>query len=192
MVPPSLPYPGFNDTLRHWFRRFSLRLRWSARSAIQPPPERNAYTKPLTKRLINQWGSFANVLAADQAKLQATHGLGIHSVAALKLVQAAAPPPARAEVVGRHLAGNWEQLMDYPTAVVAAREPVEQFRVLFLDTRNRIIADEAQARGTVNHTPVYPREVVKRALEVNATALILVHNHPSGDPKPSRDDIKMT
>jgi DNA repair protein RadC len=148
-------------------------------------------TKPLAKRLINEWGSFANVLAADQAKLLATHGLGVHSVAALKLVHASALRLARAEVVERQVVGNWEQLMDYLTAVLA-REPVEQFRVLFLDTRNRIIADEAQSRGTVNHTPVYPREVVKRALELNATALILVHNHPSGDPRPSRDDVGMT
>jgi DNA repair protein RadC len=81
--------------------------------------------------------------------------------------------------------------MDYLTAVLS-REPIEQFRVLFLDTRNRLIADEAQARGTVNHTPVYPREVVKRALDLHATAIILVHNHPSGDPTPSQDDIDMT
>jgi DNA repair protein RadC len=86
---------------------------------------------------------------------------------------------------------NWDRLMDYLNAALA-RERVEQFRVLFLDVRNRLLADEAQARGTVNHTPVYPREVVKRALELQASAIILVHNHPSGDPTPSRDDIEMT
>jgi DNA repair protein RadC len=86
---------------------------------------------------------------------------------------------------------NWSRLIEYLTAVLA-REPIEQFRVLFLDTRNRLIADEAQSRGTVNHTPVYPREVVRRALQLQATALILVHNHPSGDPGPSREDIAMT
>jgi len=104
-------------------------------------------------------------------------------VAALRLSEA---PLKNQEVLN-----NWDRLMDYLTARLA-RERVEQFRVLFLDTKNRLIADEAQARGTVNHTPVYPREVVKRALELHATALILVHNHPSGDPTPSRADIEMT
>ena len=106
-------------------------------------------------------------------------------------MHAAALRLARAELVDRPLLNNWDRLMDYLNAVLA-RERVEQFRVLFLDTRNRLLGDEAQARGTVNHTPVYPREVVKRALELQATALILVHNHPSGDPTPSREDIEMT
>ena len=97
----------------------------------------------------------------------------------------------RAEVQGRPVLNDWQRLMDYLGAVLS-RERVEQFRILFLDSRNRLLADEAQQRGTVNHTPVYPREVVKRALELHATALILVHNHPSGDPSPSRDDIEMT
>jgi DNA repair protein RadC len=120
-----------------------------------------------------------------------TRGLGVHSVAALKLVQASALRLARAEVMERPVLNNWTVLIDYLTAAMA-REKIEQFRVLFLDTRNRLLADEAQARGTVNHTPVYPREVVKRALDLQATALILVHNHPSGDPTPSRADIEMT
>lgn len=148
-------------------------------------------TKPLAKALINRFGSFANVLAAPQQELMATRGLGTHSVSALKLVQASALRLARAEVMERPVLGKWDQLMDYLTAVMA-REKVEQFRVLFLDTKNRLLADEAQARGTVNHTPVYPREVVRRALALHATALILVHNHPSGDPSPSRADIEMT
>lgn len=148
-------------------------------------------TKPLAKALINRFGSFANVLAAPQQELMATRGLGDHSVSALKLVQASALRLARAEVMERPLLGKWDQLIDYLTAVMA-REKVEQFRVLFLDTKNRLIADEAQARGTVNHTPVYPREVVRRALDLHATALILVHNHPSGDPSPSRADVEMT
>ncbi|WP_408904482.1 RadC family protein [Neoroseomonas alba] len=148
-------------------------------------------TKPLAKALINRFGSFANVLAAPQQELMATRGLGTHSVSALKLVQASALRLARAEVMERPVLGKWDQLMDYLTAVMA-REKVEQFRVLFLDTKNRLIADEAQARGTVNHTPVYPREVVRRALDLHATALILVHNHPSGDPSPSRADVEMT
>lgn len=148
-------------------------------------------TKPLAKALINRFGSFANVLAAPQQALFDTRGLGVHSVSALKLVQASALRLARAEVMDRPVLNNWTALIDYLTAALA-RERIEQFRVLFLDTRNRLLADEAQARGTVNHTPVYPREVVKRALELQATALILVHNHPSGDPKPSQADIVMT
>jgi DNA repair protein RadC len=148
-------------------------------------------TKPLAKALINRYGSFAAVLAAPQRELLATRGLGPHSVSAIKLVQAAALRMAKAEVMERPVLNNWDRLMDYLTAALA-REKIEQFRVLFLDPKNRLIADEAQARGTVNHTPVYPREVVKRALELHATALILVHNHPSGDPTPSRADVEMT
>ncbi len=148
-------------------------------------------TKPLAKALINRFGSFGAVLAAPKDQLLATRGLGPHSVAALKLVQASSIRLARAEVMERPVLNNWERLIGYLTTVLA-EEKIEQFRILFLDTRNRLIADEAQARGTVNHTPVYPREVVKRALELHATALILVHNHPSGDPTPSREDVAMT
>ena len=148
-------------------------------------------TKPLAKELINRFGSFARALCAPTHERLEARGLGVHSVAALKLVQEAAVRLARAEVMDQPVLNNWDRLMDYLNAVLA-REKIEQFRILFLDPRNRLIADEAQARGTVNHTPVYPREVVKRALELHATALILVHNHPSGDPTPSRDDIDMT
>lgn len=148
-------------------------------------------TKPLAKALINRFGSFAKVLAAPQQDLLNTRGLGPHSVTALKLVQASALRMARAEVMDAPILNKWDLLIDY-LKLVMAREQIEQFRVLFLDTRNRLIADEAQARGTVNHTPVYPREVVKRALELHATALILVHNHPSGDPTPSKADLEMT
>ena len=148
-------------------------------------------TKPLAKAVINRFGSFAAALAAPQKELFGTPGLGPHSVAAIKLVQAAALRLAKAEAMDRPVLNNWDRLMDYLNAVLA-REKIEQFRVLFLDNRNRLLADEAQARGTVNHTPVYPREVVKRALELHATALILVHNHPSGDPTPSREDVEMT
>jgi DNA repair protein RadC len=148
-------------------------------------------TKPLAKTLINRFGSFAGLLSAPQAALLAAQGLGPHAVTALKLVQEAAQRLARAEVMDKPVLNNWDRLMDYLTAMLA-REKIEQFRILFLDPRNRLIADEAQARGTVNHTPVYPREVIKRALELHATAIILVHNHPSGDPTPSRGDIEMT
>jgi DNA repair protein RadC len=148
-------------------------------------------TKPLARQLLTRFGSFAASIAAPLPDLRAVDGLGEAGAAALKLVQAAAQRLARAEVLHRPVLSNWDGLMEYLN-VVLARERVEQFRVLFLDNRNRLLADEAQARGTVNHTPVYPREVVKRALELHATALILVHNHPSGDPTPSADDIAMT
>ena len=130
-------------------------------------------------------------MTAPQAVLMETRGLGVHSVAALKLVQAAALRLAKAEVMDTPVLNNWDRLITYLNAAIS-REKIEQFRILFLDSKNRLIADEAQARGTVNHTPVYPREVMKRALELHATALILVHNHPSGDPTPSRADIEMT
>ncbi len=148
-------------------------------------------TKPTAKRLINRFGSFGNVLAAPARVLEEVPGVGRHSVAALKLVHAAAVRLARSEVMDRPVLSNWDALMDYLNTILA-REGIEQFRVLFLDNKNRLIADEAQARGTVNHTPVYPREVVKRALELHSAAIILTHNHPSGDPTPSRDDIVMT
>ncbi len=148
-------------------------------------------TKPLAKRLINQFGSYANTLAAVQADLTAVPGIGRHTVAAIKLMQAGALRLARAEVLEKPILGNWDQLMAYLNAAMA-RERVEQFRILFLDTKNRLIADELQGRGTINHTPVYPREVARRALELHAASLILVHNHPSGDPTPSTADLDMT
>jgi DNA repair protein RadC len=148
-------------------------------------------TKPIARALLARFGSFANAIAAPLPELREIEGLGEAGAAALRVVQAAALRLARAEVMDRPVLNNWDRLIAYLSAALA-RERVEQFRVLFLDTRNRLIADEAQARGTVNHTPVYPREVVRRALELQATALILVHNHPSGDPTPSRADIEMT
>ena len=148
-------------------------------------------TKSIARLLLARFGSFAATIAAPVQELRGVEGLGEAGTAALKLVQAAALRLSRAEIMNRPVLNNWDRLMDYLNAVLA-REKIEQFRVLFLDNRNRLVADEAQARGTVNHTPVYPREVMKRALEVHATALILVHNHPSGDPTPSGEDIAMT
>jgi len=148
-------------------------------------------TKPLAYRLLERFGSYANVVAAPMRELLAVEGIGESGAAALKIVHAAALRLARAEVRSQPVLSNWDAVLAYLTAVLS-RERIEQFRVLFLDTRNRLLADEAQARGTVNHTPVYPREVAKRALELNASAVILVHNHPSGDPTPSHDDIVMT
>ncbi len=148
-------------------------------------------TKAIAKALLARFHSFAGAIAAPLADLRAIEGLGEAGAAALKTVQAAALRLARTELLDRPLLDNWARLMDYLNAALA-RERVEQFRVLFLDARNHLLADEVQARGTINHTPVYPREVVKRALDLHAAAIILVHNHPSGDPTPSREDIAMT
>ncbi len=148
-------------------------------------------TKPIARALLGRFGSFAGAIAAPVNDLRGVQGLGEAGTAALKLVQGAALRLLRAEVTDTPVLSNWDRLLEYLNAVLA-RERIEHFRVLFLDTRNRLLADEAQARGTVNHTPVYPREVVKRALELHATALILVHNHPSGDPTPSREDVAVT
>jgi len=148
-------------------------------------------TKALARVLIARFGSFSNAIAAPLTDLRAVEGIGEAGAAALKTVQAAALRLARAEVIDRPVMNNWDRLMEYLNAVLA-RERVEHFRILFLDSRNRLLADEAQARGTVDHTPVYPREVVKRALELHCTAIIMVHNHPSGDPSPSADDVTMT
>jgi DNA repair protein RadC len=148
-------------------------------------------TKKLAYRLLQRFGSYANVIAAPVHELLAVEGIGESGAAALKIIQAAALRLARAELLNRPVLGNWAALTGYLTTILA-RERVEQFRVLYLDTRNRLLADEAQSRGTVNHTPVYPREVARRALELNASAVILVHNHPSGDPTPSGEDVAMT
>ena len=135
-------------------------------------------TKPLARALLTRFGSFAASIAAPNQDLLAVEGLGDAGVAALKSVHAAALRLLRAEVIDRPVLTNWPRLIEYLNAELS-RERIEQFRVLFLDNRNRLLADEAQQRGTVNHTPVYPREVAKRALELHATALILVHNHPT-------------
>jgi DNA repair protein RadC len=148
-------------------------------------------TKPIARTLIGRFGSFANAIAAPVLELRTIPGLGEAGVAALKTVQGAALRLARAEVLEQPVLNSWDRLINYLTATLS-RERVEHVHVLYLDTKNRLLADEAQSRGTVNHTPVYPREVVKRALELQSTALILVHNHPSGDPTPSRADIDMT
>jgi DNA repair protein RadC len=148
-------------------------------------------TKPIARALLARFGSYAAAISASMADLLAIEGLGEAGVAALKIVQASAQRLAKAEVLFRPVLSNWDRLMEYLQAVLA-REKVEQFRVLFLDNRNRLLGDELLSTGTVNHTPVYPRELVKRALDLHATAIILVHNHPSGDPSPSREDIDMT
>lgn len=152
-------------------------------------PQRDV--KPLAKELIARFGSFAEVVAAPRARLKEIKGVGDAAVDELKIVHAAASRMARGEVKKRPVLSSWSSVLDYCRTAQAFAEK-EQFRVLFLDKRNQLIADEVQQTGTIDHTPVYPREVVKRALELSATALILVHNHPSGDPTPSRADIQMT
>jgi DNA repair protein RadC len=148
-------------------------------------------TKPLAKALLARFGSFAEVIAAPRARLLEVQGVGESVANHLKIVEAAAHRLAKTGVVGRPVLSSWTALLDYCTAVMA-RAQNEEFRVLFLDRKNVLIADEVQNRGTVDHTPVYPREIVKRALELGASSLILVHNHPSGDPTPSKADIAMT
>ncbi len=147
--------------------------------------------KPLAKDLLKKFGSFAEVLTAPAALLAKVDGLGEATVTELKIALAAAQRLARDEVKRRPVLSSWSAVLDYCRAAQAFADK-EQFRVLFLDKRNQLIADELSQVGTVDHTPVYPREVVKRALELSATAIILVHNHPSGDPTPSRADIQMT
>jgi len=147
--------------------------------------------KPLAKKLIAEFGSVAEVLGAPLSRLRTTDGIGEATAIDLKLVEAAGRELAKGAVKKRTVLGSWTAVIDYCRASMAF-ETREVFRILFLDKRNALIADEIQQTGTVDHTPVYPREVVKRALEVSATAVILVHNHPSGDPTPSQADIAMT
>jgi DNA repair protein RadC len=152
-------------------------------------PQRDV--KPLAKELLATFGSFSEVIAAPAERLKEVDGLGEAAIAELKIVQAAANRLVRGEVKQRQVLSSWSNVLDYCRAAMAF-ESKEHFRILFLDKGNHLIADEQHQTGTVDHTPVYPREVVKRALELSATAVILVHNHPSGDPTPSRADIDMT
>jgi DNA repair protein RadC len=147
--------------------------------------------KPLARRLLDRFGDFNRALSAPPDRLTEVAGVGDAVVQELKIVEAAAHRLARAKVMNRPILSSWDALLDYCRTSMAHRE-TEQFRILFLDRKNVLIADEEQAKGTVDHVPVYPREVVKRALELNACALILVHNHPSGDPTPSEQDIAVT
>ena len=148
-------------------------------------------TKPLAKALLARFGTFAEVIAAPATRLMEIKGVGESVVQQLKIVEAAAHRSAKTKVINRPAFSSWTALLDYCTAAMA-RVANEEFRVLFLDRKNMLIADEVRNRGTVDHTPVYPREIVKPALELSASSIILVHNHPSGDPTPSKADIAMT
>lgn len=148
-------------------------------------------TKPVAKALLARFGSLAEVLGAPVNLLQEVKGVGPAVALDLKVIAAAAQRMVIGEIKGREVLTSWSQVLDYCKAAMAFEER-EQFRILFLDKKNGLIADEVQQTGTVDHTPVYPREVIRRALELSATAIVLVHNHPSGDPTPSRADIDMT
>lgn len=192
-APEKPHYAGHRDRLRAKFRKsgagaladYELLELLLFRSI----PRRDV--KPLAKQLISQFGSVAEIIAASENRLTEIKGLGDATVTDLKLIQAAAQALIGGQVRERTMLGSWQGVLDYCRAAMAF-EDREQFRILFLDKKNRLIADEVQQVGTVDHTPVYPREVVKRALELSATAIILVHNHPSGDPTPSHADIEMT
>ena len=148
-------------------------------------------TKPLAKRLLKTFGDLNRVMAASPARIKDVNGAGQAVVEQLKIMEAVAHRMARAQVIQKPILSSWDSLLGYLQTAMAHQQ-IEQFRVLYLDRKNVLIADEEQGKGTVDHVPVYPREVVKRALELNASALILVHNHPSGDPSPSEADIEMT
>lgn len=147
--------------------------------------------KPLAKRLLARFGSLGAALGATPGELRTVAGVGEAAALELKLVQEAALRIAREQATRRPVISSWSALLTYVKTALA-HEAREQFRVLFLDKKNALVADEAMGHGTVDHAPVYPREVVRRALELSASALILVHNHPSGDPTPSSADIDMT
>lgn len=202
--------PGFNDGMRvpepvekphHLGHRERLRQRFKAAPDALADYELlelllfrsipRADTKPIAKALLNRFGSIAEVIGAPEKLIAEVPGAGPSVALELKIVEAIARRSARATVMEREVLGSWSKVIEYCTAAMAYEER-EQFRILFLDKKNRPIADEVQQRGTVDHTPVYPREVVRRALELSATALIVAHNHPSGDPTPSRADIEMT
>jgi DNA repair protein RadC len=151
----------------------------------------NGDTKPLAKALLRHFGSVSAVLAAEPAELREVSGVGPAITALLKVTREAARRMAREEAKERTVISSWDRLLTY-CRVELGHEKVEQFHLLFLDKKHQLIADEAQNRGTVDHTPVYPREVVKRAMHYNASAIIMVHNHPSGDATPSKADVQMT
>ena len=198
--PPAAP--GNQDTPHYHGHRERLRERFRSGGADALPDYellelvlfrtmRQGDTKPLAKRLIEKFGSFAEVLNAPATRLAEVKGVGEATITDLMLIAASAARIARGAVKKQLTLGSWSAVIEYCRTAMAFADK-EHFRILFLDKRNQLIADEVQQSGTIDHTPVYPREVVKRALELSATALILVHNHPSGDPTPSNADIQMT
>ncbi|MDI4657638.1 RadC family protein [Xanthobacter autotrophicus] len=196
------PEDGLNDAPHFHGHRDRLRARFREAGAqaladyellelvlFRAVPRRDV--KPLAKALVDRFGSFAEVVAAPVPLLAEVPGVKDAIITELKVVEAAAQRLAKGQVKRRPVLSSWSAVIDYCRTAMAYADR-EQVRVLFLDKRNQLIADEVLQTGTVDHAPVYPREVVKRALEVSASAVILCHNHPSGDPTPSRADIDMT
>jgi DNA repair protein RadC len=191
-VPPKKHYHGHRQRLRERFLKNggeSL-ANYEILELILFGAVRQGDVKPLAKRLLSHFNGLAGVLSAPVGDLAAA-GLGESTIAAIKVCETAALQLLRSQVGDGPVLNSWNRLMDYCSAAMAHQNH-EVFRVLFLDKKNRLIADEIQQHGTVDHALVYPREVVKRSLELGATALILLHNHPSGDPTPSRADIEVT
>jgi DNA repair protein RadC len=193
---PAAPAPHFHEHRERLRRRFLKGGRDGLADyellelvLFRAIPRRDV--KPLAKELLRVFGSFAEVISAPSERLKEVKGLGEASITELKIIEAAARELAHGKVQDRPILSSWSSVLDYCRAAMAFGDK-EQFRILFLDKRNHLIVDELQQEGTVDHTPVYPREVVKRALELAATAVVLVHNHPSGDPSPSQADIRMT
>jgi DNA repair protein RadC len=204
LPPPELcSAPATPDVRPHyWGHRARLRQRFlEGGHAVMPEYELlelvlfNAIdridVKPLAKALLATFGDLNGVIAASEHRVLKVPGATPRVYLQLKIAEALAHRMARARVIQRSVISSWDELLTYCRTVMAYRD-TEQFRILFLDRKNVLIADEAQAKGTVDHVPVYPREVAKRALELNASAIILVHNHPSGDPTPSPDDLHLT
>ena len=192
--PTEVPhYHGHRQRLRERFRKAGpdalsdYELLEMVLFTAQPRSDK----KPLAKSLLKTFGSFAEAIHAPEARLREVKGIGEATITEFKLIAAAADRIAKGQLRERTLLSSWNDVIDYCRTSMAFADK-ERFRILFLDKRNQLISDEVQQTGTVDHTPVYPREVIKRALELSATALILVHNHPSGDPTPSSADIQMT
>ena len=192
--PVSKPhYHGHRDRLRQRFREVgpAALSDYELLELLLFRSIPRADTKERAKALIKRFGSLAEVLGAPEKLLREVDGIAEAAAFDLKAIAAAAQRMAKGEIAGREILSSWEKVLNYCRAAMAF-EPREHFRILFLDKKNALIADEVQQSGTVDHTPVYPREVARRALELSATAVVLVHNHPSGDPTPSRADIEMT
>jgi DNA repair protein RadC len=193
MAEASPHYHGHRERLRARFREVGVDALADYEMLelvlFRAVPRRDV--KPLAKELLAKFGSFAEVISAPPKRLAEVEGLGEAAITEFKVVQAAAQRLVKGRVKKRTVLSSWSSVLEYCRTTQAFAEK-EHFRILFLDKRNQLIADEVQQSGTVDHTPVYPREVVKRALELSSTAIILVHNHPSGDPTPSRADIQMT
>ncbi|MEL7182291.1 MAG: DNA repair protein RadC [Pseudomonadota bacterium] len=200
--PPPLPMPADEEPDHRLKHRARLRERFLQGGATAMPDYEllelvlfralpRGDTKPLAKRLLLAFGDLNRVMAAPVPRLAEINGVGHAVIAQLKIMEAVAHRMARAKIINKPVLSSWDALLEYLQTAMS-HQGLERFRVLYLDRKNVLIADEELAEGTVDHVPVYPREVVKRALELNASAMILVHNHPSGDPTPSEADIRMT